>query len=700
MSVYKIYHTNNNNEYKNIYCFVKNLLIEEEIDIETIEKLFDTDIENKIFIDIFSKEEINLFKKSKPNIIFLDEQINFDDTIETIKKKILKYIRDLSFKELYLYAKTIKQLNNTEIFQNLTQNGKLDLTQERLVQFLLNIGYTTNPLPSKEIYSFDDIISLNLEKEIILENFVLGQRFIASTNYIFTINPFDVIVYDQFLETYAENITSTSNKELLLESPNIYENIIYLCVAEDVLQYNIDKVLSEKSSIKIYFPYLFQDEILNLDLLKSKKQQLLLESESLINENFINNNDIIDIFYNLRTSEPIDYENTGIEYLEFAIHPYISNNIPLDIIFKLIHATKEYPMIKYNPSKKQENLYRFYTEKISKDGRKIPFLSKGTIFKIMKVLAKTKKVSVYMEHLYIDETIPIICEFDSNGSIYVKLDFNIPYNIITINEIINSTINPLINEVKNFLEQSGYSIQNFSNLNQSHIEIITLTYSANIKLINNFKLKDYTSCLTEIFNIINSSLDEGIIFRFKKVSNYNEYDAIETFIIDLVNKEVLETDIIDKLIENFKLTLEDAKIKLATLLSSLQVVQNLYQTNKYKIKNNPGFLTTINRDKYTGLINFKMEGINNLNYLKTVPFYLNSLFILAQNITPINNSLENIQKICKKVKPEHSEVDEIVSKTENSFPNREGIQTLLQFDHVDIDDDIDKEDKNLLNILF
>ena len=99
---------------------------------------------------------------------------------------------------------------------------------------------------------------------------------------------------------------------------------------------------------------------------------------------------------------------------------------------------------------------------------------------------------------------------------------------------------------------------------------------------------------------------------------------------------------------NFGLSLEDAKIKFATLLSSLQVIQNLYQSSKYKIKNNPGFLTNIFIDKQSGNVTIQMEGINNFDYLKTIPFYINSLFILGQDLTSTNIPHSDIKSLCKK----------------------------------------------------
>jgi len=54
-------------------------------------------------------------------------------------------------------------------------------------------------------------------------------------------------------------------------------------------------------------------------------------------------------------------------------------------------------LIKFNPSRKQENIYRLYANKIATDGRRIPYLPKSTIFKLMKQMAGEKQVSVFIQ---------------------------------------------------------------------------------------------------------------------------------------------------------------------------------------------------------------------------------------------------------------------------------------------------------------
>ena len=87
MSVYKIYHINNNNIIE-IICFVKSLLIEEKKNLNELISLYDKDSSDSIFSNIFSKAEIISNSKNDSKITFIDEQINFDDNIESIRKKL------------------------------------------------------------------------------------------------------------------------------------------------------------------------------------------------------------------------------------------------------------------------------------------------------------------------------------------------------------------------------------------------------------------------------------------------------------------------------------------------------------------------------------------------------------------------------------------------------------------------------------
>ena len=110
--------------------------------------------------------------------------------------------------------------------------------------------------------------------------------------------------------------------------------------------------------------------------MNDNRLELLEDNKNLINVKFDKQIDNISLFhkiYNSRKSE-LNYIEQGINTIHFSMAQDSEYNVPLDIIFKLIHATKKIPLIKFNPSKKQEKIYRLYFDKVAKNGRKIPYL--------------------------------------------------------------------------------------------------------------------------------------------------------------------------------------------------------------------------------------------------------------------------------------------------------------------------------------
>lgn len=577
--VYKIKYVNDN-KIEKIYVFFGDKELDDETGKITPQKLFKKNPNNDIFDSLFSSDEKRDIQKYDIEVVFSTESIHIDDTLETIKRKIIKELNsEVAFDEIYLFANQLDKLDSVKVYQNLTQDGRLELTKERFIQFLANVeNLDITGIQDKEIYDYDDILSLNLNAAPHIVNIPIGQKFISvESNYPFTVNPYNVIIYDSFLEHYAEEITSTTNKNLLMDSGFIYENTIYLCLAEDVLKYAHSQSLSELTTTKIYFPYLIEKEIISISALKAQKQKLLAQNKKLLDKKFLKQVDNINLFYNIykdRKTE-LDYIEQGIRSINFVLHPEYNFNLPLDIIFKLLHATRQMPFIKFNPAKRHEKIYRLYTDKIAKDGRKIPYLTKSTIFKLGKTIGKTKRVSAYIEYDYEGQIIPITCEFDSHGSIYINVEFKTAYDIKGVEYIVDNAVNPHINVVKNFLEQSGYNLSPFVNFYEPSVEIIDMKYVAYLTIKKNIHLNRIAGCVSSIFNIIVDNLKKGIVLRFKRVANYNEMDSQEAYIIEMINKDNEETDIVEGLMQNFQLTKEEAEIKIASLLNSLQVVHNL-----------------------------------------------------------------------------------------------------------------------------
>ena len=84
---------------------------------------------------VFSIKEYDDIKRENIKIVFSEQRIHPDDSIATIKIKILNELgsTDISVEEIYLFCKKIEKLNSVAVYQSLTQNKKINLTKIRLV---------------------------------------------------------------------------------------------------------------------------------------------------------------------------------------------------------------------------------------------------------------------------------------------------------------------------------------------------------------------------------------------------------------------------------------------------------------------------------------------------------------------------------------------------------------------------------------
>ena len=450
--------------------------------------------------------------------------------------------------------------------------------------------------------------------------------------------------------------------------------------------------LSPVTTTKIYFPFLLQKGITDIDELESMKIELADASKRLVNDKIITTFDNVSLFYDIydeRTSE-LDYIESGIGYVNFIIHPPFKFNLPLDTIFKLVHATQNTPLIKYNPGPRQEKIYKLYTDQIAKNGKKIPYLSKGTIFKLMRTIGRTKKVSVYTEHLYQDQNIPIICDFADDGTIQVTAEFRKAYPRAVCEEIMRNSVNPVIETVKDFLEQSGYEISLFNDFILPNIEVLSMGYSARLPITKNIHVDRYMGCLSSIFNVLETQLSSGIIMRYKRVANYNEMDNITAFMTEKLKIGLHDAELIESLIQNFSITAEEARQRLVDLLNEFQVEQGLYENKRLRIRNNPGFPVKITQDKFKSVIFIEVDNIDDVYYLDTIPVYLDSLIRITQDISSTNVPRQTISEICKRqVQKDVELIEDIVAPAEHPLEsnfNPAIVAEELQFEQTPLAD--------------
>lgn len=680
--IYKIYKLVGIDRIDKIYIFNSNFKEYEESELMN---MFNENPMGDIFSNTFNSYEIDQIKKNDIKLEFISENIYPDDSIGIIKLKIFDALgRKVSTDEIYLFSLIKDIINSISSYQILTQNNQLLLSKIRLEQLLLNI-YTTDKelfnfeLPDKDEYLHDDILNLNLEDKEYYLSQPLGQKIVFSSNYPFISNPYLVKEYDTLLEN-SRNELSSMNNNLLLDTPTIIDNSIYICLAEDVFNYNEEQGISTDYSCKIYFPFLYKNDIKSLDDLSENKNKLIQASLNKMDLNLKRYLKNIDLFYEIyKTRTPSKNFNqiikkTGINYFKIVVYPEYDIVIPVDIIFKIIHSTKNNPLIKFNPSFKQDNIYRLYADEVSSDGKKIPHLSIAKINDLKQKIGKTKSVSIYTLITHNQTNYEMVFEIDTNSHIMIYpfrvLDspilFDLNKNIFeNIDEIISLAFEPVIQKIKHIFEQSGITLPTFASISSKNVEIRELKYQTVYNITKPFNLNKYKTCVSTIFNFEKNVGNEKYELRFKRVSNFNKYTNQEAYVMEQLEEGASFEDIQQGLLENYEdLNEEDAIDIISKIIKYIELTRGSKRKRNLIIRNNPGFPSTFKFNKHDGTLTIDIEKINNIYYLNTLRIYLDSVIRIVED----ENSLgQNIKMCTDSYKINDINFEEINSRSEEGI---------------------------------
>ena len=517
--IFKVHHVIDNTISK-IYVFIGNEKISEEESFATINQR----------LNIFTSEEFSYIQNSGVRIQYIHKFIHPDDTILRIKEKLFYEIDelDISINEIYLFHLINQSLNIDTIFNDFQNNSLQDQDViNKLKLFLMNfikssldmsiLDETLNTFNPSEDTIYEILQSLNIDWENpILSAKSLGNYINTKNNYPYVSNPF-LIKQDEYLSREGQNIISTQNNNCLFKFFPILHNNIYLCTAQNVLEYNQKKSIDDKYILKLYFPILFKkDNIQSLDDLLSKKGNLKDNNKSNLKKYYKSYNKRVDLLYDIYsvTEGLFDNKKSGIEFIHFQIKSLHKIKMPLEILFKTINSTEHIPLIKYNPGKSHENIFRLYTNgHVSTTGSKIPDLyiknnlRKKKIIDISKVLSKNKSIGFFIYSLHQDHQYEILCEIHENGNIDIKCETSNLLSIDIIKElIINSINNNILINVNNFLKQKGYTYVTFEDFDQPNIFINNIHYKFSVPNSKKINIKKVIGCITPLFNV-NSSIN-------------------------------------------------------------------------------------------------------------------------------------------------------------------------------------------------
>lgn len=473
-----------------------------------------------------------------------------DDTIDILKLKIEEQL-EIDYNDIYLYVKKYKSFNN-DLFDVLRKNNP-DILFKDIYPFLSNIDIEFDEID----YKYEDFLSLHLTKSHLV-NIPLGHNY-----KYFIVDPH---------HKYAKSLTIKdppiiTNQNVILEYLPFEELHI---VTRSKIPYDIRSYyfVSEKPNIKI---------------------------------------PSIDYLYD----EPKEKINQYISSISCKINS-ICKFIPIDIVFKNLHASESIPFIKYNPGPLREKIFRLYGTQLSTQHNIIPMLTKSNVNNYDKELAKSTMISMVIKENY-----EIILNLFEDGSITFIIRNIIIDHFKDIEMKLKEYINPIIYNINSMITTNGYI---YPIINEVEDLIINgITYNA--VLNTNKDMIPYLKCMSSIFYF---GEDE---FLYKRISNFNIKGAIQKFIAKYSG--INEEHIVDLLVKQKGLSESEARQEIKIFKIQRQIEEGLFKMILNQ-QPNPGFPLHLTEDENENTV-ITISDINHLEYLKIIPVYINGLYLMALN---------------------------------------------------------------------
>jgi hypothetical protein len=331
-----------------------------------------------------------------------------------------------------------------------------------------------------------------------------------------------------------------------------------------------------------------------------------------------------------------------------VLHADFANILPLDTIFKRIHALPNIPFITYNPGFKRENIYRLYSDKIATNGKKIPTLTPMEISKLSKETGRTGQITLLIQETYENQNLQIYLNFNKDGKIMMKCGLNKPVPSSAIFPLVQKTIQPILEKLNAFLFETGYQIRIPDHyavggyLENRIIEIEQIQYVSSIKISKKMDIKKYKGCLSSVFDIEDTEVasETGAKLQFKRVENYQDMDPISLAISQTYSKTREIEDVIAELKEDFKLTEDQARERVIKFFGEHTILQG-------KLVDNAGFPVTLRVNTSDNMLYITVDQITSLEYVDILSVYLDSIVRIFQE-PGSSASVDRFISTCKK----------------------------------------------------
>jgi hypothetical protein len=653
--------------------------------------------------ELFTPLEIAYYESEKVEILFSNQVLHLDDSIRIIKTKIVNELSVL-YEELYIFYFTPEKVDMEHVFQNALEKGlspqslSQSLSQEAFFQYVLNVNFDKYKLESldksKESYEYEDWIQLQSENKKNILSKPLGLKFQEEYDYLFSANPYQT--KGSLFQISPKNRILGLENNLLLNYGEIDFQNLYVCLAEDVFAHALKNGLDQEYFCQLYYPILYNLGITRGEALVESRSIMEKDSKKRIAQSILKFYDSIKMFYKIYWGKKsvLPYLKQGIS--KYSVKLNLGHAFPLEILFKNMSATANMPFIKYNPGSRRENMYRLYSEYISQNGKKIPVLSEPLIMRLMKDHGKANQVVIYIKTLFQDIARDVFICFDIHGKINVYGESSstpiLPENF---QQFIVETANPVIQQVNNILQTSGYTLKMIDSLYGGLVESSNYKYTLVLPVDKKVDLKKQNGAISNVFDIFTSDVysSQGASLIFKRVENFVEMDAQSALITEIYKQTNNSLDVVQALINQYRLTQEEAEMRLAKYSSEHQHVSG-------KIIENPGFQVSFKMEPFKNNLIVEISEVLSVEYIPIVHMYVDTILRISQNPGSTSVTAAKIKTFCEKQnKSAESEykptIENVISTVEAETKNNLYEIQPLQFGEAEQTFDADDDDDGL-----
>lgn len=655
--------------------------------------------------ELFTPLEIAHYESEKVEILFSNQVLHLDDSIRIVKTKIVNELSAIknqivAYEELYIFHFTPEKVDMEHVFQTALEKGLSPsaLSQDVFFQYVLNMNFDKYKVEgldkSKDLYEYEDWIQLQSENKKNMLSKPLGLKFQEEYDYLFSANPYQT--KGSLFQISPKNRILGFENNLLLNYGDIDFQNLYVCLAQDVFTYALNNGLDQEYFCQLYYPILYNLGITTGDSLLESRSRLEKDSKKRIAQPILKFYDSIKMFYKIYWGKKsvTPYLKQGIS--KYSVKLNLGHAFPLEILFKNINAAANMPFIKYNPGSRRENMYRLYSEYISQNGKKIPVLSEPVVMRLMKDHGKANQVVMYIKTLFQDIARDVFLCFDIHGKINIYGDSSstpiLPENF---QQFIVETANPVIQKVNSVLQTSGYALKMIDSLYSGIVESSNYKYTLVLPIDKKVDLKKQNGAISNVFDIFTSDVysSQGASLIFKRVENFVEMDAQSALITEIYKQTNNSLDVVQALINQYRLTQEEAEMRLAKYSSEHQHVSG-------KIIENPGFQVSFKMEPFKNNLIVEVSEVLSVEYIPIVHMYIDTILRISQNPGSTSVTAAKIKTFCEKQnKSAESEykpaIENVISTVEAETKNNLYEIQPLQFGEAEQTFDADDDDDGL-----